>query len=126
MKRFRVLGEPLSKAVIIVVLISFTTACTAFKPMTAIDPESMQSQLQVGDEVRVLQTDGRELILVIDEIDDKGVSGGGMFVAYPDMHVVSVRDTSTTRSVLLGVGIFLGVMLAALLSIDEDDIFPSN
>lgn len=126
MNKSRTPGKSMSRAVVIAVLISFTTACTAFKPIAPIDAESLQTQLLVSDEVRILQKDGRESVLVIDEIDDKGVSGGGMFIAYSDMHVVSVRKNSVGRSVLLGVGIFLGVMIAALSTIDEDDIFPSN
>jgi hypothetical protein len=113
------------KTIAWVVLIAFTTACTGMHTIRQSETKSWQEQLELGDVAEVLRKDGSRASLTVEQIDDIGFSGGGIAVAFADIEELSVERPSVTMSVLLGVGILVGVVLIGLLSIDEDDFFPS-
>lgn len=91
--------------------------------MAATDTRSLQEQLSLGDEIEILRKDGTEVRFEVDTIDNNGVGGDGIYVAFEDINELAVRKASIGKNTLLGIGILMLVILIGLYSIDEDDIF---
>lgn len=126
MSSSRVLKNQAAKIAIFALLACSVSACTTVRPLPATDAQTVQAQLLVGDEVEILKHDGSEISFTVDKLDDAGVGGGDVHVAYSDIDQLSVRKTSVAKSISLGVGVFFGVIVVGVMSIDEDDIIPSR
>jgi hypothetical protein len=110
-----------NKFVISIVLLSIVSGCTTARSLPTNDPQSVASQLEIGDKVRITRSDASEIKFKIDAISNKGIGGDGIFVAYIDIQQVQIREHSTAKTVAL-VAVIL-VVLKAL--VDNADAHAS-
>ena len=97
-----------NKFIIYLVLIAFTAGCTTMRPLPATDAQSLASQIEVGDKIKIMRNDNTDVTFKVSAVSDEGISGDGVFVAYSDIRQVQVSQTS---NVTLGI---VGIVLAAL------------
>jgi hypothetical protein len=102
-----------NKLIINLILIAFTVGCTTMRPLPATDAQSLASQIEVGDKIRIMRNDDTDVTFKVSAVSDEGISGDGVFVAYSDIRQVQVSQTSMVKSLGLVAGI--GIILAALL-----------
>ncbi len=104
-----------NKFIIYLVLIAFTAGCTTLRPLPAIDAQTLASQIEVGDKVKITRNDLTEAAFEVGAITDEGISGDGVFVAYSDIQQVQVRQFSTGKTVGLvaAIVVALGIIVAA-------------
>ncbi len=102
-----------NKLIINLILIAFTVGCTAMRPLPATDAQSLASQIEVGDKIKIMRNDDTDVTFKVSAVSDEGISGDGVFVAYSDIRQVQVSQTSMVKSLGLVAGI--GIILAALL-----------
>jgi hypothetical protein len=86
--------------------------CTTLQPLTA-SPSSLSSSLKPGDRVELVTTRGEQLQLKIDSVDASGLQGNGKHVAFNDIQSISRKETDTTRTVLVVLGVVAAGALAA-------------
>ena len=106
------------------VLITLTTGCTTMRSLPTTDDQSLASQIQVSDKVKIIRNDSSDVTFKVDAISNEGVSGDGVFVAYSNIREVEVRQFSSEKTAVLAVG--LGAALAALLASTESSAGPSG
>ena len=105
-----------NKFIIYLVLIAFTAGCTPMRPLPTTDAQSLASQIEVGDQIKIIRNDLTDVTFKVGAISDEGISGGGVFVAYSDIRQVQVRQPSTGKTVGLVAAIGLGISIAIGLS----------
>ena len=67
--------------------------------MSKSDAQSIESELKVGDEVRVTRSDASDVKFKVEIISSEGIGGDGIFVAYTDIQQVERREHSTAKTV---------------------------
>jgi hypothetical protein len=102
-----------NKLIINLILIAFAAGCTTMRPLPATDAQSLASQIEVGDQIKIMRNDDTDVTFKVSAVSDEGISGDGVFVAYSDIRQVQVSQTSMVKSLGLVAGI--GIILAALL-----------
>ena len=107
-----------NKFIIYLVLIAFTAGCTTMRPLPATDAQSLASQIEVGDKIKIMRNDNTDVTIKVSAISDEGISGDGVFVAYSDIRQVQVRQFSTGKTVGLVAAI---VIVVAVLAASYDD-----
>ncbi len=112
-----------NKFIIYLVLIAFTAGCTTMRSLTATDAQSLASQIEVGDKIKIMRNDDTDVTFKVNAVSDEGISGDGVFVAYSDIRQVQVSQTDTGKTVALIVAIVV-VVLALGLTVGTDDGFP--
>ncbi len=88
-----------NKFIIYLVLISFTAGCTTMRSLPATDAQSLASQIEVGDEIKIMRNDDTDVTFKVSAVSDEGISDEGIFVAYSDIREVQVRQSSTGKTV---------------------------
>ena len=101
-----------NKFIIYLVLIAFTAGCTTIRPLPATDAQSLASQIEVGDKIKIMRNDDADVTFKVSAVSDEGISGDGVFVAYSDIRRVQVSQTSNGTMLGIVAGI---VLLAALI-----------
>jgi hypothetical protein len=96
-----------SNLIISIVVISIAAGCTTLRSLPATDAQSIASQLEVGDKVRITRHDATDAKFRIDTISSEGIGGDGVFVAYSDIQTVQVREHSTAKTVGLVAAILI-------------------
>ncbi len=91
----------LGKAIVYLALATFIVGGTTLRPLSLSDGKAVQSELQVGDEVRVSRKDGSAVTYDIDSVTDEGISGDGTQVAWSDMQQIEVRQYNGAKTFLL-------------------------
>ncbi len=105
-----------NKFIIYLVLIAFTAGCTTMRPLPATDAQSLASQIEVGDKIKIMRNDNTDVTFKVSAVSDEGISGDGVFVAYSDIRQVQVSQASTGGKVSL-VAVMALVFLALLASV---------
>jgi len=98
--------------IIYLVLITFVAGCTSMQPLPATDAESLTSQIEVGDKIKIIRNDDTDVTFRVSAVSDDGISGDGVFVAYSDIRQVQVNQTGNGKTLGIVAGI---VILAALI-----------
>ena len=88
-----------NKIVISIVLLLFVMGCTTTRILSANDPQSIASQLKVGDNVQITRNDDSDVKFKVEAISNEGIDGDGIFVAYSDIQQVQIREHSTAKTV---------------------------
>ena len=88
-----------NKFVIYLVLIAFTAGCTTMRSLPTNDAQSLASQLEVGDKIKIIRNDDTDVTFEVVTVSDEGISGEGAFVAYSDIRQVQVSHASTGAKV---------------------------
>ncbi len=101
-----------NKFIIYLVLIAFAAGCTTIRSLPATNAQSLASEIEVGDKIKIMRNDNTDVTFKVSAISDKGISGHGMFVAYSDIRRVQVSQTSNGSTLGIVAGI---VLLAALI-----------
>ena len=102
-----------NKFIIYLVLIAFTAGCTTMRPLPATDAQSLASQIEVGDKIKIMRNDNTDVTFKVSAVSDEGISGDGVFVAYSDIRQVQVRQSSDGKSLVLVAALTL-VLVGAL------------
>ncbi len=103
-----------NKFIIYLVLIAFTTGCTTMRSLPATDAQSLASQVEAGDKIKIIRNDFTDVTFEVGAVSDEGISGDGVFVAYSDIRQIQVRQFSTGKTVGLVAAIV--AVLAAVAS----------
>ena len=101
-----------NKFIIYLVLIAFTAGCTTMRSLPATDAQSLASQIEVGDKIKIIRNDLTDVTFEVGAVSDEGISGDGVFVAYSDIRQVQVRQFSTGKTVGLVAAIVAGLAIA--------------
>ena len=89
-----------NKFVIYLVLIAFTAGCTTtMRTLPTNDAQSLASQLEVGDKIKIIRNDDTDVTFEVVTVSDEGISGEGVFVAYSDIRQVQVSHASAGAKV---------------------------
>ena len=103
-----------NKFIVYLVLIAFTAGCTTMRSLPTTSAQSLASQVEVGDKIKIIRNDNTDVTFKVSAVSDEGISGDGMFVAYSDIRQVQVRQFSTGKTVGLVAAIV--AVLAAVAS----------
>ncbi len=99
-----------NKFIIYLVLIAFTAGCTTMRSLPATDAQSLASQIEVGDKIKIMRYDGTDVTFKVIAFYDEGIYGYGVFVTYSDIRGVQVRQISTWKTVgLVAAVIVVGI-----------------
>ncbi len=85
--------------VIYLVLIAFTAGCTTMRSLPTNDAQSLASQIEVGDKIKIIRNDDTDVTFEVVTVSDEGISGEGVFVAYSDIRQVQVSHASAGAKV---------------------------
>ena len=55
------------------------------RSLPATDAQSLANQIEVGDKIQINRNDLTDVTFEVDAVSDEGISGDGVFVAYPDI-----------------------------------------
>jgi len=91
--------------IVYLVLIAFTSGCTTMRPVPATGAQSLASQVEVGDKIKITLRDNSDVAFKVSAVSAEGISGDGVLVAYSDIQQVQVREFSTRKTVGLVAGI---------------------
>ena len=106
-----------SKLIISIVVVSFAAGCTTMRSLPATDAQSIASQLEVGDKVRITRHDATDAKFRVDTITSEGIGGDGVFVAYSDIQAVQVREHSTAKTA----GLVAAILIIIKALVDYSD-----
>ena len=67
----------------------------AMQPLYAPDAQSLASQIEVDDKIKIIRNDETEATFKVSAISNEGISSDGVFVAYSDIRQVQVSQTTT-------------------------------
>ena len=101
------------RAILCLVVVICLAGCTTLVPLSMTVGQAMQTQLEIGDEVRITRKDGSILEFTMDAVTDEGVSGDGNFVAWSDVQQLEVRQFSAGKTIGL-VALVAGVAYAGI------------
>ncbi len=107
-----------NKFIIYLVLVAFTAGCTTMRSLPATDAQSLASQIEVGDKIKIMRNDNTDVTFKVSAVSDEGISGDGVFVAYSDIRQVQVSQTSTGKTVGLVAAIVVVLVAIGLSSAD--------
>ncbi len=106
-----------NKFIIYLVLIAFTAGCTTMRSLPATDAQSLASQIEVGDKIKIIRNDLTDVTFEVGAVSDEGISGDGVFVAYSDIRQVQVRQFSTGKTV----GLVAAIVAVLAIAIGASD-----
>ena len=109
-----------NKFIIYLVLIAFTAGCTTMRSLPATDTQSLASQIEVGDTIKIMRYDDTDVTFKVIAFYDEGIYGYGAFVKYSDIRGVQVRQTSIGKTVGLIAAVIVVWISAAGLSFELD------
>ena len=104
-----------SKFVVYFALIALLAGCASFETLPGTDAQSLASQIEVGDKIKIMRNDDTDVTFKVSDVSDEGISDDGVFVAYSDIRWVQVSEQSIVKSVGMMVGMAV-VFLALIIS----------
>ena len=107
-----------SRAIVYLVVITFVAGCATTRSLPASDAGYLQTHINVGDKVNILHRSGREIDMIVSDVNTEGLEGDGAFIAYPD--IKEVRITSHDQVIMTGFLILVGVVLVYMLATGTD------
>ncbi len=87
------------------------------RSLPATDAQSLASQIDVGDEIKITRNDLTNVTFEVGAVSDEGISGDGVFVAYSDIRQVQVRQSSTGKTV----GLVAAIVAVLAIAIGASD-----
>ena len=104
------------RAIICIILVTFTVACTSMQTIPLTDREALTSLISVGEKVEVTRHDGEVSTFIVDQFSESGIGGDGYFVEYDDIEQIRVaRDTgSIDDSKMLWIILGIALVIVAL------------
>ncbi len=106
------------KFVVYFALIAFLAGCASFETLPGTDAQSLASQIELGDKIKIMRNDDTDVTFKVSDVSDEGISGDGVFVAYSDIRWVQVSQQSIVKSAGLMVGITVVILAIAISSAD--------
>jgi hypothetical protein len=79
-----------TRPVLYLVALALISACSTTRPVTITDPQSLVTQIEVGDKIEVQRTDGVALTFKVTEVSPEGLRGADVFVPTGDIAGVQV------------------------------------
>ncbi len=107
-----------NKFVVFFALIAFLAGCASFETLPGTDAQSLASQIELGDKIKIMRNDDTDVTFKVSDVSDEGISGDGVFVAYSDIRWVQVSQQSIVKSAGLMVGITVVILAIAISSAD--------
>ncbi len=104
-----------SKFIIYLVLIAFATGCTAMRPLAEPNVQSLESQVEAGDNIKIIRNDHTEVMFDVSAVSDKGISGDGVYVDYSDIWQVQIRRFSAGKTA----GLVVAIVAVAAISVNS-------
>ncbi len=104
-----------NKFVVYFALIALLAGCASFETLPGTDAQSLASQIEVGDKIKIVRNDETAVKFTVDAISDEGISGDGVFVAYSDIRDVQINRFKLlegTSGNIAGILLFLVVIVA--------------
>jgi hypothetical protein len=86
--------------------------CTTIQPLT-VDASHLSSTLKPGDRVEVTTSSGQQLKFKVDAVDASGLRGEGQTVAYNDIQSISRKETDTSKTMWVVLGVVAAGAVAA-------------
>lgn len=108
-----------SRSVVCVVALSLVSACSTTRPVAVTDPQSLASQVAVGDTVEVERKDGSRLKFKVREVSPEGLRGADAFVPAGDIRQLRIVEGMHPAGVIFLV--LLGAAAAWMIA-DPDDV----
>ncbi len=105
-----------NKFVVFFALIAFLAGCASFETLPGTDAQSLASQIEVGDKIKIMRNDDTDVTFKVSDVSDEGISGDGVFVAYSDIRWVQVSQQSIVKSAGLMVGVTVVILAIAFSS----------
>ena len=105
-----------NKFVVYFALIAFLAGCASFETLPGTDAQSLASQIEVGDKIKIMRNDDTDVTFKVSDVSDEGISGDGVFVAYSDIRWVQVSQQSIVKSAGLMVGVTVVILAIAFSS----------
>jgi len=100
-----------TRFIICFVLIAFTAGCTTMRPVYGTDAASYIAQIEVGDKIELTRNDLTTVEFKITDISSDGISGEGIFVAYPDIQEIQTVHSNAGK--ITGI-VLIGALLVGL------------
>lgn len=99
-----------TRVVHVVVLITFVSACSTTRPLSVDDPESLASQVSVGDRIDVKRKDSSRVKFRVTEVSPDALFGENVIVPYTNIEQVTVSEQNASAAgvvflVLLGAAV---------------------
>jgi hypothetical protein len=114
-------------AVVVLIVVSFT-ACTTMRPLEDLHPAKIQEEIEIGDLVEILATNGTTYELEVTKLDDKALYGDAdsgkrykvPFGAIKTIQVEKVSGWKTTGVTLIAIYVVVSVAVGyALMQLFE-------
>jgi hypothetical protein len=99
--------------VCIALVMTMISGCTTMRTVPP-DPKIIQKAIKPGDRVNISTTQGTEIILMTEDVNDQKISGQGEEVAMADISEIKVKEFSTAKTVGFVLGVVLVVIVIAL------------
>ncbi len=106
-----------NKFVVYFALIALLAGCASFETLPGTDAQSLASQIEVGDKIKIMRNDDTDVTFKVSAVSDEGISGDEVFVAYSDIRQVQVRQLSTLKTVGL-IAAIIAVLVAGTKDFD--------
>lgn len=104
--------KTLFKQLLAALVVLSMVGCTTLQPLAA-NPSNLSSSLKAGDRVELVTTKGEQLQLKIDGVDANGLQSGSQRVAFNDIQSISRKETDTSRTAWIVLGVVAAGALAA-------------
>ena len=106
-------------SVLYLVALALISACSTTHPVTITDPQSLVTQIAVGDKVEVERKDGAVLKFKVTEVSPEGVRGPDVFI--PTGDIVAVQVMTGTHPAEVGFWALVGAAAVWMVA-DPDDV----
>ena len=100
------------KQLLAAVVVLSMLGCTTITPLTA-NGSQLASTVKPGDQVEITTTRGQQLKFKVDNVDATSMSGGGQRVAYDDIQSISRKETDSSKTMWVVLGIVAAGAIAA-------------
>ena len=96
-------------------IVAINSACTTMQPVEVPDPQLAVAQLEVGDTVELVMTNGEKMRFKIRVIEEDALIGDGdIRASKSDIQTISVQKVSAVKTTAAGLGTVVVVGLVAL------------
>jgi len=109
--------NPLRVSVCATLFLGLISGCTSFEIIDSQSPELAVLELDIGDTVKVVTTDGKNVRFTLEAIEDDVLMGDNARVPIGDIHTVSVERVASNNvdeaieAVSMLVGFTLGLYM---------------
>ncbi|MEJ2129159.1 MAG: hypothetical protein P8X81_09970 [Woeseiaceae bacterium] len=87
------------------------SGCISMQSLPNTYPLVVSERINVGDKVRIIETNGRETEMQVDAVTDTGLTGAGRHIPYEDMRDIAVRKYDDRKTAKIVGGTILAITL---------------